>query len=88
MNYTPVKNFLRRNLQNPRLYGYARRVLLLGQYLLRIPDEPDFRIFSIFRQRSGGILVDVGANGGQSAIAFAFICPKCQILSFEPNPGL
>lgn len=33
-------------------------------------------------------MVDIGANGGQSAIAFAFILPRHEIVSFEPNPAL
>lgn len=88
MGYRPIKDFLRRYIQHPAIYGYARRVLLLFQYLARTPDEPDFAVFRQFDHLNGNLLVDVGANGGQSAIAFAFMCPKSEILSFEPNPAL
>ena len=77
MGYTPVKNFLRRHMQHPRLYAYARRVLLVGQYLLRIPDEPDYNIFSAFRQRSGGTLVDVGTSNAGA------MCPGPEAMGNE-----
>jgi FkbM family methyltransferase len=61
--------------------------MLLGQFVLRRPDEPDLRAFQSFRKQSG-LVVDIGANGGQSAFAFAHLLPGYQIISFEPNPAL
>jgi FkbM family methyltransferase len=88
MSMRLIKLLLRRYLQSPRTYGYARRILLLAQYLSRTPDEPDLTAFAALNRRGGGLLVDIGANGGQSAIALGFLCPKFEILSFEPNPAL
>ncbi len=65
----------------------ARRAMLLGQWAIRKPDEADFAAFKEMRNEKG-LVVDIGANGGQSAIAFSFLLPKFDILSFEPNPAL
>lgn len=87
--YSTAQRFLRRHTQSPRLYSTLRRGLLVTQHVTRRPDEPDFRVF---RAISGGdqerVIVDVGANAGQSAVAFGFTCPSHQIVSFEPNPTL
>lgn len=82
-----VRRLLRRFVSNPRIYALARQTMLLGQYALRRPDEPDLLGFAPRKDRSG-LAVDIGANGGQSAIAFAFILPAHKIVSFEPNPAL
>lgn len=82
-----VRRLLRRFLSDPRLYGLARQAMLLGQYVLRRPDEPDLLAFARCGRRPG-LAVDIGANGGQSAIALAFILRDHQIISFEPNPAL
>lgn len=74
-------------LSNPWLYGLVRRAGLIVQYVLRRPDDPDFRAFARLSDRDG-LIVDIGANGGQAAVAFAFLLPRHRILSFEPNPAL
>ena len=74
-------------MRQPGIYALARRAMLVGQWLLRRPDEPDFSAFKVLRNESG-LVVDIGANGGQSAIAFSFLLPRFDILSFEPNPAL
>ncbi len=88
MNYNFIKQLLRRHFRDPRIYSYARRAMLLGQYALRIPDEIDFTAFRALSGHDKGLVIDIGANGGQSAIALSFILPRFQILSFEPNPAL
>lgn len=87
MNYNFIKNFLRRYLRHPQVYSLARRAMLLGQRAMRRPDEADFTAFKTMRNEKG-LVVDIGANGGQSAIAFSFLLPRFDILSFEPNPAL
>jgi len=86
--YKIVQRFIRRRLRNERLYSYLRRVLLFGQYFFHSPNEPDFCIFKALNTKRGGLIVDIGANGGQSAVAFGFLCPTFRIESFEPNPSL
>ncbi len=87
MNYDFIKNFLRRRLRQPQLYALARRIMLLGQWVMRTPDEQDFVAFKALKNEKG-LVVDIGANGGQSAIAFSFLLPQFDILSYEPNPAL
>lgn len=61
--------------------------MLVGNYLLRVPHEEDFRFFASFPEIEGPI-VDVGANGGQSIVSFTIFCRRARILSFEPNAEL
>ena len=83
-----IQNILRRQIDSLSLYNYLRRALLLLQYTLSTPHEPDFLAFKVLKHKSNGLFVDIGANGGQSAIAFGSICPYFEIISFEPNPSL
>lgn len=83
-----LRTMLRKHLRSPRLYSHARRAMLLGQFIFRRPDEPDLKAFKLLSTRGSGLVIDIGANGGQSAIAFAFLLPKFRIVSFEPNPAL
>lgn len=66
----------------------GRRALLYVQKLLRKPDDPDFNAFRSMQLEDRGLILDIGANGGQSAIAFSFLFPQHRIVSFEPNPAL
>ena len=61
--------------------------MLVANYFLRSPHEPDFRLFAAFPDLKGPF-VDVGANGGQSVVSFSIFCPQSVILSFEPNVEL
>lgn len=88
MSLRTIKKLFRRYLRSHRYYAIARQVMLLGQFATRRPDEPDLKIFRSLGSRNEGLVIDIGANGGQSAIAFAFLLPKFQIISFEPNPAL
>ncbi|PQA87906.1 FkbM family methyltransferase [Hyphococcus luteus] len=88
MQSAAINTCLRKTIKNPRIYGYLRRALLAAQFVARSPDEPDFRAFKGLKKSAGGLVVDIGANGGQSAVAFAVHCPGFRILSFEPNPQL
>jgi FkbM family methyltransferase len=69
--------------RHPRAYRGLRRSVTLGRYALRRPHEPDFEYFA-HTDRSG-LLVDVGANAGQSALSFRLYQPRSPVLSFEPN---
>lgn len=61
--------------------------MLLGQMWLKRPDDPDYLALKAFRHKTP-LVLDIGANGGQSAAAFSFLLPGWQICSFEPNPAL
>lgn len=58
-------------------YRRARR-------LLRIPHEKDFAILSKI-EFSKGIMVDIGANHGQSIETAKLYRPDISVVSFEPN---
>lgn len=83
-----VQRTLRRRLRSERLYNLARRCLLTWQYVSKTPDDPEFRVFAKAGLGDGDLILDIGANGGQAAVALAALCPGSRILSFEPNPAL
>ncbi|RJX65528.1 FkbM family methyltransferase [Tsuneonella suprasediminis] len=82
-----LRNALRRAAVPPRVYSLMRSAMLVGQKILRRPDEPDLRGFAVLAG-SASLIADIGANGGQSAVALSFIVPDARIVSFEPNPVL
>lgn len=82
-----LRNALRRAAVPPRVYSLMRSAMLVGQKILRRPDEPDLCGFAVLAG-SGPLIADIGANGGQSAVALSFIVPDARIVSFEPNPVL
>jgi len=70
---------------NRRLYLASRRAAELAQWALRRPHEPDFAAFALFPDRTG-LLLDVGANSGTSALSFRLFNKRSPILSIEANP--
>lgn len=62
-------------------YRHARRIL-------RRPHEPDFGILSALRRDAAEVLVDVGANHGQSIESMRLFQPRAPIVAFEANPRL
>lgn len=71
--------------RSPRLYSVARRAAILGRYARKRVHEPDFEFFRN-RGDGTGMLLDIGANAGQSALSFRAV-NEGPILSIEPNPG-
>ena len=80
--------FARRWISSPKLYGWLRTGMLFVQYVTRRPDEPDLRFLPLGLRGSGGQVLDIGANGGQSAVALRYLFPTSDIISFEPLPML
>lgn len=79
---------VRRTISTPELYGLLRSGMLFFQRVMRRPDEPDLWFFGKLPAAENDLILDVGANGGQSAIALSFIRPNARILSFEPMQTL
>lgn len=75
---------IRRIVSTPKIYGLLRSGMLYFQRVMRRPDEPDLWFFSKLPAAENELILDVGANGGQSAVALSFIRPNAKILSFEP----
>jgi FkbM family methyltransferase len=72
-------------LRFPRLYeAVASRRYLLG-YRLGIVYEPGFRALPALLA-SDALVLDVGANSGQSVLSIKRVLPRARIISFEPNP--
>ncbi|MCZ6638188.1 MAG: FkbM family methyltransferase [Alphaproteobacteria bacterium] len=74
-------------VRNLTFYNFLRRLMLIRMKLFRSLVEEDFVVFSA-APKNQGLILDIGANGGQSAVAFSFLCPTHRIISFEPNPTL
>jgi FkbM family methyltransferase len=72
-------------IHSNRAYRFARQLLTLTRFVIRVPHEEDFRAFSLFPDRTGPFL-DIGANAGQSAMSFRLFNRVSPILSLEPNP--
>lgn len=77
----------RRLVRNLTIYNFLRRLMLIRMKVFRTLVENDFTVFSAAPPNQG-LILDIGANGGQSAVAFSFLCPTHSIVSFEPNPTL
>jgi FkbM family methyltransferase len=55
---------------------------------LSIPHEKDFKALRDIEPRSDRVLVDIGANHGQSIESMSIYKPSSKIVSFEANPNL
>lgn len=62
-------------------YRFARR-------LSRRPHEADFHVLARLRCEPGEVLVDVGANHGQTIESMRLCGPRTTIVAFEANPAL
>ena len=52
------------------------------------PFEPDFEVLEGFLVRPSEVLIDAGANRGQSIDAIKMFLPNIMLHAFEPNPLL
>ena len=79
----PLKSIV---FRSPALTAGLRRLRVLLYYLRGKPHEEDFNFLRnpAFGQ---GLVLDLGANIGQSAISVAAAQPGLQILSIEANPA-
>lgn len=89
-----ISNFARRFaamvvLRLPRGYEILTpqlRYILL--YWMRRPHERDFRALTQLEFGNFPVLVDVGANIGQSVLSLYTLFPAATVVSFEPNPAV
>jgi FkbM family methyltransferase len=67
----------------PATFYLARRMVVLFRYYGRVIDDRDL----LFVRHLGPqpLLIDVGANAGQSALCMAMLRPDARIISFEAN---
>ncbi len=69
-------------------FGFKPDVTRRMNALLRRPSEVDFVALKRFRPASGTVIVDIGANRGESIAAVRLFHPDVTIVAFEPNPIL
>lgn len=71
-------------------YFQETKAALVRAYrqILQRPAEEDFNALTLFPNLEQALLLDVGANRGQSTDAMLMKAPKSAICSFEPNPLL
>jgi FkbM family methyltransferase len=55
-------------------------------FRMRLPHERDFRALPLLKFSNHPLLVDVGANIGQSVLSLYTVFPAATVVSFEPNP--
>lgn len=79
-----LTRLLRRNVASVYLYGILRSAMLAAQWAARRPDEPDLLLLARIPPRGDELILDIGANGGQSAVALGYIRPHARIVSYEP----
>lgn len=56
--------------------------------VLRRPFEQEFRAVQLLGLPVGALILDVGANRGQSIDALRLVVPGRRVIAFEPNPLL
>src|SRR5262249_12906214 len=88
MNETIMKNV--RTLQSafPSLKDSKDVFYYRVRRFFSIPHERDFKALRHLRPPSDRVLVDVGANQGQSIESMSIYMPSARIVSFEANPTL
>lgn len=88
MNEKVVKGVRTIQSQFPFLKSAKDVVYYRTRRLFSIPHERDFKALRHLRPPSGRVLVDVGANQGQSIESMLIYMPSAQIVSFEANQNL
>lgn len=73
------------NSENNIAFSFENQIRTL-QYYINSPSvhEPEFEIFRYF-EGCGGLVCDIGANKGMSAISISKVNSTMSIISFEPN---
>ena len=77
-----LKNFL---LNSNFFYKNVKFAELIVNSYLKICHEDDYHFFEVFKDRKNVLILDVGANYGQSIISFSSVLPNAKIISFEPG---
>jgi len=72
----------------PRLVDFKAEIRYQLQHTFRIPHEADFKALSQFHPRPDEMMIDVGANRGQSIESILIHQPRARIEAFEPNSRL
>jgi FkbM family methyltransferase len=79
------KWLIRSKLHQVGLWQFAEQLRHLLRYLLKKPHEIEFVAIPLLPLKEG-LLLDIGANIGQSAVSLRIFDRHREILSIEPNP--
>jgi FkbM family methyltransferase len=88
MNLTIKKAFRTLQSEFPSLKETKEVFYYKMRNALSIPHERDFKALKYIEPRSDRVLVDVGANQGQSIQSMSIYMPSSYIVSFEADPNL
>lgn len=73
----------------PRLFDFASGPIRFRlQARFGRVAEPEFRALPHLTSKANPLVLDVGANVGQSIYSILTVLPQAQVVSFEPNPAL
>lgn len=72
-----------RDVLGSRAFYILRRGHIIGRYYLGLTYDPDYAY--VRKLKPNCTILDVGANGGQSALEFGRLRPDANIISFEAN---
>jgi len=71
----------------PRAYDLVHsQVRSEVYYRLGVPHDPGFRALRLLDRGPSPLVLDVGANIGQSIYSIKAMLPGARVISFEPNP--
>jgi len=69
--------------KTPRIYRALQNAEMATRHVTRSLHDSDYRVFS---DLPDGLVLDIGANVGQSAVSIAVVNRRVEILSIEANP--
>jgi len=73
----------------PRLYDAASGPLRFEvMSRLHMVGEAEFRALPLLTTRPDPLVLDIGANVGQSLLSTLTVLPRAKVVCFEPNPAL
>ncbi|HWG06866.1 MAG TPA: FkbM family methyltransferase [Beijerinckiaceae bacterium] len=71
----------------PGLFSYQQREMAAIRSQLNIVHDSDFRVLSMLRLPDVPLVIDIGANLGQSIGSIKAVLGRSLIKAFEPNPA-
>ena len=69
--------------QRPYLWNMTWNFIQKSKLFL--PHDPTYKALIYLKKNTEGLILDIGANTGISALSFRKILPNYKIISFEPN---
>lgn len=80
-----MRFFVKYIIRKMNLFSFLRKCEQFCVCLFRVVKEKDY--YHIPANVDGRLILDVGANIGQSVVAFRKLFPNSKIIAIEPNPA-